>query len=52
MTLYEMLYGRKHRTPFCWEEVGDKGILGPKIIQEATEKIKVIREKMKKAQDH
>jgi len=23
--LYEVLYGRKCRTPLCWIEVGDKG---------------------------
>ncbi|PNX98730.1 retrotransposon protein, partial [Trifolium pratense] len=50
MAPYEALYGRKCRTPLCWSEVGDKGILGPEIIQETTEKIKMIQEKMKVAQ--
>ncbi|KAK2415814.1 hypothetical protein QL285_038265 [Trifolium repens] len=50
MTPFEALYGRKCRTPLCWTEVGDRGILGPDLIQETTLKIKSIREKMKVAQ--
>ncbi|XP_058726596.1 uncharacterized protein LOC131597956 [Vicia villosa] len=38
MAPYEALYGRKCRSPLCWSEVGEKGILGPEIIQETTEK--------------
>jgi ribosomal protein L21E len=34
----------------CWAEVGDKGILGPELVQETTLKIKSIREKLKTAQ--
>ncbi|XP_058769017.1 uncharacterized protein LOC131642867 [Vicia villosa] len=44
MAPYEALYGRKCRSPFCWSEVGEKGILGPDIIQETTEKVKMIRD--------
>ncbi|XP_058774303.1 uncharacterized protein LOC131648572 [Vicia villosa] len=51
MAPYEALYGRKCRSPLCWSKVGEKGILGPEIIQETTEKVKIIRDKMKQAQD-
>jgi len=34
----------------CWAEVGDKGILGPKIVRETTLKIKSIQEKIRTAQ--
>ncbi|XP_058741752.1 uncharacterized protein LOC131614143 [Vicia villosa] len=51
MAPFEALYGRKCQSPLCWSEVGEKGILGPKIIQETTEKVKIIRDKMKQAQD-
>src|SRR3954468_22904576 len=37
MAPYEALYGRKCRSPLCWSEVGEKGVLGPDIIQETTE---------------
>jgi len=49
MAPYEALYGRKCRTPLCWTEVGDKGILGPEIIREMTLKIKSIQEKIRTA---
>lgn len=39
---YEALYRRKCSTPLCWEEVRDKGILGPNIIQETMETIRII----------
>lgn len=51
MAPYEALYGRKCRTSLCWAKVGFKGILGPNIIQETTKKIRMIQEKIKKAQD-
>lgn len=51
MTLHEDFYGRKCRTPLCWTEVGEERTLGLEIIQETTEKIQMIREKVKKAQD-
>ena len=25
----EALYGRKHRTPICWDEVGELKLVGP-----------------------
>ncbi|WJX56312.1 hypothetical protein P8452_41980 [Trifolium repens] len=50
MAPYEALYGRKCRTPLCWTEVGDRGFLGPNIVQETTLKIKSIRDKLKVAQ--
>ena len=51
MAPYEALYGRKCRTPLCWTEVGDDRVLGPENIQETTTKIRMIRDKVKQAQD-
>ena len=45
MPPFEALYGRKCRSPICWNEVGDRRIFGPDIIQEATDKIKLIKER-------
>ncbi|MCH94056.1 retrotransposon protein, partial [Trifolium medium] len=50
MTPFETLYGRRCRTPLCWHESGESMVLGPEIVQETTEKIKMIREKMKASQ--
>ena len=49
MPPFEALYDRKCRSPICWEEVEDRRIFGPDIIQEATDKVKLIKERMKAA---
>ena len=51
MAPYEALYGRKCRTPVYWDEVGEKRLIGPEIVQVTTDKINVIREKLKIARD-
>ena len=47
MAHYEALYGRKFRTSLCWTELSEKKIIGPDLIQENEEKVKMIREKLK-----
>ena len=47
MAPYEALYGRKCRTPLCWTELSEKKIIGPDLIQETEEKVKMIRERLK-----
>ena len=32
MPPFEALYGRKFRSPLCWDEVGESRLLGPEII--------------------
>nr|GFC56109.1 putative reverse transcriptase domain-containing protein [Tanacetum cinerariifolium] len=48
---FEALYGRKCRSPVYWTEVGEAQILGPELIQETTEKIVQIMERMQAARD-
>nr|GEW05352.1 hypothetical protein [Tanacetum cinerariifolium] len=43
---FEALYGRKRRLPVCWIEVGEAQILDPELIQETTEKIVQIKQRM------
>ncbi|GJT88633.1 putative reverse transcriptase domain-containing protein [Tanacetum coccineum] len=43
---FEALYERKCRSPVCWAEVGDSQLTGPEIIQETTEKIVQIRQRL------
>nr|GEW70502.1 putative reverse transcriptase domain-containing protein [Tanacetum cinerariifolium] len=45
------LYGRMCRTPIAWTEVGEGKLLGPEIVQETTDKIVQIRERLKVARD-
>lgn len=50
MAPYEALYGRKCRSPVHWDEAGERKYLGPELVEQATEAIKNIRERMKTAQ--
>ena len=47
MAHYEALYGRKCRTPVCWDEVGERRLIGQEIAQDTTEKVNMIRERLK-----
>ncbi len=51
MPLYEALYGRKCRTPLCWDEVSKRKLIGPKLVQQIEEKIKLIRDRLKATSD-
>nr|GEW70113.1 hypothetical protein [Tanacetum cinerariifolium] len=48
---FEALYGQKCRSPVCWAEVAEAQILGQELIQETTEKIIQIKQKMQAARD-
>nr|GFB71159.1 putative reverse transcriptase domain-containing protein [Tanacetum cinerariifolium] len=48
---FEALYGRKCRSPVCWTEVGEARILSPELIQETTEKIVQIKQRIQAARD-
>jgi len=51
MASYETLYDRRCGTLICWEEVRDKQLIGPNLVQITSKKIKIIRNRMKAAQD-
>ncbi|GJZ17264.1 putative reverse transcriptase domain-containing protein [Tanacetum coccineum] len=46
---FEALYGQKCRSPVIWTEVTESQLIGPEIVQEMTEKIVQIRERLKTA---
>jgi len=50
MSPYKAFYGRKCRSSLYWCEVGEKTLIGPDIVQETTNKIRLIRERMHIAQ--
>ncbi|GJY25524.1 putative reverse transcriptase domain-containing protein [Tanacetum coccineum] len=50
--LFEVLYGRKCRSPICWAEVEDSQLTSPEIIHETTEKIIQIKSRIQAARDH
>jgi hypothetical protein len=50
MTLFQMLYGRRCRTPLFWIETREQKILGPDILQEAEKQVRMVRENLRVAQ--
>nr|GEW42072.1 reverse transcriptase domain-containing protein [Tanacetum cinerariifolium] len=48
---FEALYGRKCRSPVCWAEVGEVQLIGPKIVQDTTEKDIQIKQRIQAARD-
>ncbi|XP_022004361.1 uncharacterized protein LOC110901912 [Helianthus annuus] len=51
MAPYEMLYGRKCRTPVCWGEVGPRELAPQDIVRATNEKIDMVWAHLKAAQD-
>ncbi|GJS00522.1 putative reverse transcriptase domain-containing protein [Tanacetum coccineum] len=50
--LFEAMYDRKCRSPIVWAEVGEGQLIGPELVQETTEKISQIKDRLKAARDH
>nr|GFB68299.1 retrotransposable element Tf2 [Tanacetum cinerariifolium] len=46
---FERLYGRKRRALICWDQVGERVIEGPELIEVTNEKVAVAKEKLKEA---
>ncbi|GJZ09030.1 putative reverse transcriptase domain-containing protein [Tanacetum coccineum] len=49
---FEALYSRKCRLPIIWVEVGEDQLIGPELVQETTDKILQIKDRLKVARDH
>ncbi|GJV25209.1 putative reverse transcriptase domain-containing protein [Tanacetum coccineum] len=48
---FEALYGRKCRSPVLWVEIGESRLIGTELVQEMTDKVVLIKEKLKAARD-
>ncbi|GJY90442.1 putative reverse transcriptase domain-containing protein [Tanacetum coccineum] len=48
---FEALYGRKCRSPIMWAEVREGQLIVPELVQETTEKISQIKDRLKAACD-
>ena len=42
MAPFEGLYGKRWRSPICWDDVGERKLLGPELVQLTIEKIALI----------
>ncbi|GKC90002.1 hypothetical protein Tco_1150651 [Tanacetum coccineum] len=49
--LFEALYGRKCRSPVLWAKIGESMLIGPELVQETTNKVVLIKKKLKAARD-
>jgi hypothetical protein len=49
MSPFEALYGRKCITPLYWDQTGARQFIGPEIIQEEDEQVRLIRENLRTA---
>ncbi|GKA22969.1 putative reverse transcriptase domain-containing protein [Tanacetum coccineum] len=50
--LFEALYGRKCRSPVLWVEIRESRLTRPELMQETTDKLVLIKEKLKAVRDH
>ncbi|GKA69452.1 putative reverse transcriptase domain-containing protein, partial [Tanacetum coccineum] len=48
---FEALYERKCRSPVLWAKIGESSLIGPKLVQETTDKVVLIKEKLKAMRD-
>ncbi|GKD11063.1 putative reverse transcriptase domain-containing protein [Tanacetum coccineum] len=49
---FEALYGRKCRSPILWAEIRESSLIRPELVQETTDKVGLIKEKLKATRDH
>jgi hypothetical protein len=50
MAPFEMLYGRRCRTPLFWSETGEQKVFGPDILEEAEKHVRMVRENLRVTQ--
>ena len=51
MSPYEALYGKQCRTPLCWNETGERKLLGLESVQTIVDKVNIIRARLKATHD-
>jgi len=51
MAPYEALYGRRCRTPICWDEVGERKLSKVELIEQTIEIVRKSRKRLRAAQD-
>jgi len=51
MAPFEALYGRKCRSPVCWDDIGERKLLGPELITKTVDAVTQIKRHMQEAQD-
>ena len=47
MAPFEALYGRNCRSPLCWNDLSETVILGPELIEEIVQQVRLIKSRIK-----
>ncbi|WVZ80470.1 hypothetical protein U9M48_027941 [Paspalum notatum var. saurae] len=47
---FEALYGKRCRTSLFWNQIGEKQVFGPDIIQDAEQQLQIVQENLRVAQ--
>jgi hypothetical protein len=50
MAPYEMLYGRRCRTPLFWNEMGERKVFRPDILEAAEKQVHMVKEILRDTQ--
>jgi hypothetical protein len=50
MAPFEMLYGRRCQNPLFWNEMGERKVFGPDILEEAEKQVRMVKENLRVAQ--
>ncbi|GJZ42678.1 putative reverse transcriptase domain-containing protein [Tanacetum coccineum] len=48
----EKLYAKFSKSPVLWAKIGESSLIGPELVHETTDKVVMIKEKLKAARDH
>ncbi|XP_073098870.1 uncharacterized protein [Elaeis guineensis] len=51
MAPFEALYGRKCRSPICWDDVGERRLLSLELVRQTIEEVQLIRKILQTARD-
>lgn len=51
MAPFAALYGKKCRSPLSWDDVGEREVFGPELVETAIAVARNVREKLRIAQD-
>ena len=52
MAPFKALYGRKCCSPIGWFDPEETKLIGPDLVADAIQKVRLIRERLQVAQDH
>jgi len=49
MVPFKALSRRKCRSPICWDEISERRLMGPDVLVQTTDKVRIIRDHLRAA---